>query len=137
MLLNDSDADGDDIKVVSITQPEHGIVKIQEDGTLLYSPHLDYFNDSTSPDSFTYKISDGKGSLSESATVAIEVKPINDPPTVEDDVLETNEDQLLIITEEGLTKNDRDAEKVKLKFHGNWFSTHTTPHGRKTMITHC
>ena len=43
----------------------------------MYSPHLDYFNDSTSPDSFTYKISDGKGSLSESATVAIEVKPIN------------------------------------------------------------
>ena len=116
VLLNDSDADGDDIKVVSITQPEHGIVKIQEDGTLLYSPHLDYFNDSISLDSFTYKISDGKGSLSESATVAIEVKPINDPPTVEDDVLETNEDQLLIITEEGLTKNDRDAEKAKLKF---------------------
>ncbi|HCK15671.1 TPA: hypothetical protein DHW51_16235, partial [Candidatus Poribacteria bacterium] len=116
VLVNDSDEDGDDIKVVSTTQPKNGIVKIQENGTLLYTPNSDYFNDSTSPDSFTYKISDGKGSLSESAMVVIVVKPINDPPIVEDDALATNEDQLLIIIEEDLTKNDRDAEKAELRF---------------------
>ena len=115
VLVNDSDEDGDPLKVVSTTQPKHGIVKIQEDGTLLYTPNSDYFNDTTSPDSFTYKISDGKGGLSDSATVTVDVKPINDPPIVEDDVLETDEDQLLIIIVDDLTKNDRDAEKAELK----------------------
>ena len=39
VLVNDSDEDGDDIKVVSTTQPKNGIVKIQENGTLLYTPN--------------------------------------------------------------------------------------------------
>ena len=62
VLINDSDIDGDDLTVDSIvTQPAHGSVEINPDGTIKYTPAANFHG----TDSFTYQIADGNGGLAE------------------------------------------------------------------------
>ena len=65
VLGNDSDPEGDSLKVVSVVQGSKGSVTLNSDGTLTYSPAKSF----KSGDQFSYSISDGK--LSASATVSI------------------------------------------------------------------
>ena len=69
-LANDTDVDGDKLKVVSTTIPPHGSVTIATDGsTITYKPASGFYG----IDSFTYTISDGNGGTS-TATVSLTVK---------------------------------------------------------------
>jgi CshA-type fibril repeat protein/VCBS repeat-containing protein len=77
VLANDSDLDGDDIFVGSVTEPEHGTVAINEDGTVTYTPDANY----AGADSFTYTIFDGAGN-SDTATVSLSVTGDADAPVV-------------------------------------------------------
>ena len=43
VLINDSDADGDLLTVVSVSQPAHGTVTILADNSIRYIPNTDYF----------------------------------------------------------------------------------------------
>ena len=70
VLSNDTDANGDPLRVQSVTQPLHGTATINPDGTVTYIPTAGY----TGPDSFTYTINDGKGGT-DTATVTLTVKP--------------------------------------------------------------
>ncbi len=54
-----TDADGDPLTVTAVTQPRFGRVKILPDGNVLYRPRLNYTT--TTTDTFTVTISDGKG----------------------------------------------------------------------------
>jgi large repetitive protein len=83
VLVNDSDVDGDPLTVTSATAP-NGTVVINADGTLTYTPNPNF----NGTDTITYTISDGNGGTS-SATVAVTVNPVNDPPVASDDVLTT------------------------------------------------
>ena len=79
VLSNDTDVD--DLLVVSmitvVTQPTHGSLVINTTtGVVTYSPNLN-FNGS---DSFTYKIKDAGGAISNVAVVTITVNPVNDAP---------------------------------------------------------
>ncbi|EKE75966.1 Ig-like domain-containing protein [Gallaecimonas xiamenensis] len=65
VLANDSDPDGDSLKVTAIGQGNKGSVRLNADGTLTYTPG----NRFKGSDSFSYQISDGK--LSSTATVSI------------------------------------------------------------------
>ncbi|MFN8486049.1 MAG: ELWxxDGT repeat protein [Caldilineaceae bacterium] len=67
VLTNDSDLDGDNLVIASVTQPTHGLVAIKGN-TLVYTPTTNF----TGADSFIYTISDGNGG-SASATVAVNV----------------------------------------------------------------
>ena len=87
VLANDSDVDGDDVYVGSVTEPEHGTVAINEDGTVTYTPDADY----NGTDSFTYTIYDGEGN-SDTATVNLTVNPENDDPVAVDDTATLSED---------------------------------------------
>ncbi|MGF1642379.1 MAG: Ig-like domain-containing protein [Thiotrichales bacterium] len=118
VLANDHDADGDTLTVTGITsQPLHGIVSIESDGTFTYTPHADY----NGPDSFTYSISDGQGGTS-TAQVNITVKPVNDSPVANDDVAGTEKNVAVIIP---VLANDSDADGDALQV-----VTHTPPvHG--------
>lgn len=69
-----SDADGDPLTVI-FTQPGHGTVEANPDGTLSYTPAQDYFG----PDAFTYQVSDGTA-LSNVATVSLQIDAVNDAP---------------------------------------------------------
>src|SRR6185369_6658334 len=74
VLGNDSDPDGDAIKVTSVSQPSHGSAT-NNVTTITYTPAPGYYG----VDSFTYNISDIHGAISAPATVALTV---NRPPQV-------------------------------------------------------
>ncbi|MDR0777340.1 MAG: tandem-95 repeat protein, partial [Azonexus sp.] len=87
-----SDADGDALQTVIITQPEHGTLVQQHDGCWLYTPEPDFFG----PDSFTYRVNDGQAD-SNIATVTLTVHPVNDAPVAADMALALDEDEELHI----------------------------------------
>ncbi len=74
-----SDADGDPLTFSKGSNPEHGTVVVNADGSWTYTPNKDY----NGPDSFTVTVSDGKGGTATS-TVNIGVNPVNDPPKFDD-----------------------------------------------------
>ncbi|QAR33327.1 retention module-containing protein [Geovibrio thiophilus] len=80
VLGNDYDVDGDDISIDEFTQPAHGTVTLNQDGTFTYVPDDNYNGE----DSFTYTIADPDGETS-TATVNINVTPVNDAPVATDD----------------------------------------------------
>ena len=54
LTLNDSDADGDPLSVLSTTPPAHGSLVDHGDGSFTYTPHTGY----RGQDSFTYVVTD-------------------------------------------------------------------------------
>ena len=82
VLANDIDADGHPLTVTSVGQPAHGAATVNANGTITYTPAADY----NGADSFSYTISDGNGG-SASATVSVNVAPLNDGPTANPDSL--------------------------------------------------
>jgi hypothetical protein len=74
-LANDYDPNGDPILIISVTPPAHGTAVISADSlSILYTPNAEY----SGPDSFTYTITDG--AFTATATVAVTVTAVNDPP---------------------------------------------------------
>jgi len=69
VLANDSDADGDRLTVVSVTDLVNGTVVINNDQTITYTPHPSF----SGTDTFTYTISDGHPGGTATATVSITV----------------------------------------------------------------
>ena len=72
VLGNDTDPDHDPLAVTAVTQPAHGVVVINPDGTVTYTPAAGY----TGPDTFTYSVSDGQGGV-DIATVTLNVGGTN------------------------------------------------------------
>src|SRR5437773_851153 len=54
VLANDSDVDGDALSAVLVSNPSHGTLTLNGDGSLVYMPALNF----NGTDSFTYKASD-------------------------------------------------------------------------------
>ncbi|SDH69322.1 Gametolysin peptidase M11 [Pseudomonas benzenivorans] len=67
VLANDSDPDGDALKIVAFTQGSKGKVSLNSNGTLKYSPARSL----KSTDSFSYTISDGKASASTTVNISL------------------------------------------------------------------
>ncbi len=106
VLANDTDVDGDKLSVTDFSQPSHGTLTQNTDGTFSYTPNTNY----NGPDSFTYTISDGNGATS-TATVSITVTPVNDAPVANDAEATTQEDKPVTIT---VLANDTDVDGDKL-----------------------
>ncbi len=70
VLANDTDADGDPLRVVGLTLPLHGHVALEADQTVTYTPAPDFVG----IDDFTYIADDGRGGRS-TGIVAVEVVP--------------------------------------------------------------
>ena len=102
VLGNDSDADGDALTVNKLTDPSHGTLTQNADGSLTYTPVANYNGE----DSYTYEACDPIG-VCDSATVTITVTPVNDPPVAIDDSASTNEDTAVTID---ATNNDYDVD---------------------------
>lgn len=73
VITNDSSPDGNPITLTGSTNPSHGIISTQPDGTITYTPATNF----TGVDSFTYTITDTVNGLSDTATVWVHV---NAPP---------------------------------------------------------
>ncbi|MCA9911644.1 MAG: tandem-95 repeat protein, partial [Anaerolineae bacterium] len=106
VLANDTDPDGnlDPSTVRIITSPINGIAVANADGTVTYTPNVNFFGS----DSFTYTVSDGS-LTSNVATVSITVHPINDAPVAVDDggpAYTTDEDTPLTVVAPGILAND-------------------------------
>ncbi|WP_294873064.1 cadherin-like domain-containing protein, partial [Sulfuricurvum sp. RIFCSPLOWO2_12_FULL_43_24] len=77
LLSNDSDIDGNTLSIIGVQDATNGTVALV-DGNIVFTPNTNY----NGPASFTYTISDGQGG-SDTATVNINVTPVNDTPTIE------------------------------------------------------
>jgi hypothetical protein len=73
-----------------LTDPAHGTVTVNADGTFTYVPAASY----SGPDSFTYQICDADNDC-DPATVNITVNSTNDPVTADNESYTTPEDTLL------------------------------------------
>ena len=102
VLANDTDPDGDTLRVISSQPPQHGSIVWNDDGTATYVSHPGY----AGTDSFTYTISDPAG-LTSAATVTITVVIPNRPPNVNADSAETNTRTAVLI---GVLANDWDPD---------------------------
>jgi VCBS repeat-containing protein len=78
VLGNDSDGDLDPLTAVKVTDPAHGSVTLNANGSFSYTPAANYFGS----DSFTYRANDGTLNSTD-ATVTITVNSVNDPPVAD------------------------------------------------------
>lgn len=89
---NDSDPDGDPLTVTLFTEPGHGTLVLNDDGTFTYTPDKDFAGEV----SFTYTIEDTHGLAAVSKTSITVLKPAL-PLQAEDDKVTTDEDKPTVI----------------------------------------
>ena len=84
-----TDANGDALtySIPSNGAPAHGVVTMNANGSYTYTPAADY----NGTDSFTYKVSDGRGGIS-TGTITVTVDPVNDKPVATATTVSANED---------------------------------------------
>ncbi len=101
VLANDSDADNDNLTLVSVLPGNNGTTSI-EGGQIVYTPTANF----SGTDSFDYTVSDGQGGT-DTATVTITVNSVNDDPVAVDDTATTDQDSSLLVP---VLSNDSDVE---------------------------
>ncbi|MCA0186229.1 MAG: tandem-95 repeat protein [Proteobacteria bacterium] len=89
------------------SNPAHGSVVVNPDGSFVYTPDPDYHG----PDSFTYTITDADGDVS-TATVTLIVKPVNDPPTGTDKTVTLKDGQRLPLSPADFGYADPDQDPM-------------------------
>jgi hypothetical protein len=75
VLANDSDPDGDPLRLTGLGLPARGTLAANPDQSVTYTPAAGYVG----PDEFTYTAGDGRGGSAQ-ARVAVEVRRPNAPP---------------------------------------------------------
>jgi gliding motility-associated-like protein len=117
-----TDVDGDVLTFSKTTDPTHGTVVVNSDGSYTYTPSANY----NGIDSFTVTVSDGNGGTN-TVTVNVTVTLINHKPVAVDDATEsTNEDTVL---NGNVSANDSPSRDG-----GNTWALATNPiHGTATV----
>src|SRR5205823_3796100 len=105
VLSNDSDVDGDTLNAVLVSQPAHGSLTLNSNGSFSYVPASNY----NGGDSFTYKANDGQAD-SAIATVNITITGVNDAPVAVNDSYTTAEDTLSLHVALPVLSNDSDVD---------------------------
>ena len=108
VLDNDTDIDSAVLTPRIVTQAKNGTVTINADGTINYLPNKDF----NGTDSFSYLINDGQAD-SNIATVSITIKPVNDAPELQGQIVSVTEDNTLIIKPLA-TASDVDGDKLSV-----------------------
>ena len=106
VLANDTDVDGDAIRVATVRVPSHGATAINPDGTIAYTPARNY----SGTDRFTYTLTDSRGG-SATGTVNVTVTAVNDVPVAADDAVTVAQDTSAAIV---VLANDRDDDGDRL-----------------------
>ncbi|HHC6480628.1 TPA: tandem-95 repeat protein, partial [Vibrio parahaemolyticus] len=106
VLGNDTfEGDGKVVSLDANNGPVNGSVSVNPDGSVTYTPNDNYHG----IDSFTYIVT--SGGVSESATVEVNVTPVNDAPVAKGDIATTQEDTAVTID---VLPNDTDVDGDKL-----------------------
>ena len=87
LLGNDLDVDGDTLSITAVGNAVNGSVTLLANGQVVFTPASNF----NGTGSFTYTVSDGHGG-SDTATVTVGVRPVNDAPTTADAAISTAED---------------------------------------------
>lgn len=110
LLANDSDLNGDKMTAVKVTDPAHGVLTFNSDGSFTYVPTANYHGS----DSFTYKVNDGSAD-SDPATVTFTIDSVNDAPVAVVNTYTVDEDATLTKNAaDGVLTNDTDADSDTL-----------------------
>mgnify|MGYP000951255856 FL=1 len=110
LLANDSDIDGDAMTITAVDQAEHCQVSLQADGSILFTPELNFNNLYPGQAYFRYTVGDG---ISEPVyTYAMfDISPVNDAPILQGERLfGAVEDNSFSFAVAGLMANDSDVE---------------------------
>ncbi|MCY3699875.1 MAG: tandem-95 repeat protein, partial [Gemmatimonadetes bacterium] len=102
VLANDTDIDGDSLRVSSVSEAANGTVAVTAGGGVRYTPAANWHG----TDAFVYEIDDGAGGTA-SAEVEVTVLPVNDVPEAFGDAASTDEDAAVEID---VLANDTDAD---------------------------
>ncbi|GAG92644.1 unnamed protein product, partial [marine sediment metagenome] len=108
VLTNDFDPDGDNLTIISVTDPPHGTATTDGNYTY-YTPDPDY----NGADTYTYTISDGQGET-DTATISITITSVNDPPDADDDTISVAEDSTNNQIDVLLNDDDIDGDNLDI-----------------------
>ncbi len=111
VLANDSDADGDTITAVLVSQPSHGSLALHPDGSFDYLVHSPI----SVSDSFIYRAFDGL-EFSQPVTVTIDNQHVPGPVAIDDDYL-VQVGQSLTIAAPGVLSNDTSPGLLEANLH--------------------
>ncbi|MEN0054287.1 MAG: MBG domain-containing protein [Mucilaginibacter sp.] len=100
VLNNDTDGDGDAVTAIKVTNPTHGTVTLNANGSFTYTPS------GNTADSFTYKVNDG---TVDGNTVTVTLSPANVAPVAAADNYTYSVGVPLIVATPGLLNNDTDG----------------------------
>ncbi|MEJ5992768.1 Ig-like domain-containing protein, partial [Ramlibacter sp. PS3R-8] len=103
LLANDIDPEGDPIFITGVGNAVGGTVALVA-GNVVFTPNPNF----TGAASFTYTISDGGSS--DTATVIVNVTPVQDAPTANANAFSTAEDTPVTMTTASLLANDTDPD---------------------------
>jgi VCBS repeat-containing protein len=106
ITLAAADREGAPLVYRVVAGPSHGRLSGTEPN-LVYTPERGF----SGPDSFTFKVNDGKTDSAET-TVSIAVTPANDPPTANDDTAAAEEDVPIVTV--NVLANDADPDNDRL-----------------------
>ncbi len=111
LLGNDTDVDGDSLTIISVQGAKNGTVELVN-GKVVFTPAPNF----NGTGSFTYTVSDGHGGT-DTATVTVGVKPVNDAPVVDSTSLTVAEES--VGTNLGLkAPTDVDGNPLTIKVTG-------------------
>ena len=104
VVANDTDVEGDTLRVSAVGTPSQGtaIIKAGSTTEVTYTPNANFHGS----DSFTYVVSDGNGGT-DTGTVDVTVTAVNDPPVATNDTATTAEDTAIVMR---VLDNDTDVE---------------------------
>ncbi len=112
LLANDTDPENGILTVSTtpVAAPAHGNLTLNPDGTFLYV----HDGGETSFDSFVYEVcDDGSPSQCATATVAVTITPVNDPPTAVNDTFTVLEGAVGV-SSFSVLDNDSDVDSLSL-----------------------
>jgi hypothetical protein len=121
VLANDSDLDGDMLAISAASDPQHGSIRINVDGTLTYTPQANFHG----TDAFSYTIIDGQGG-SDTSIVTVTIQSVNDVPMASNDAATAAEDGSATIA---VILNDADVDGDTLVVS----AATDPPHGAATV----
>ena len=106
VLANDLEPDGEPMDAVLLVTTTSGTLDLNDNGSFTYTPDPNF----NGVDSFTYQATDGL-SNSPVAVVTIDVAPVNDPASVNDNAYVVAEDGTLVVGASlGVLSDDADVE---------------------------
>lgn len=111
LLANDTDVDiatnGQVLRITAVSNAQHGVVELLQDGTVRFTPELNYFG----PAAFSYTVDDGNGGRVVGTTV-VNLAPVNDAPDVVGETISFDEDIVQTIDQALLLANDSDVDNA-------------------------